>query len=179
MKRLVQEYVFNKTNKTVTFTEVFDLSQLLLITDVTNNIIIYNFADNTLGGTLVGNTLTLTYNTSALSDSDKLQIFIDEPNTDFEQLTSLVQDGLIEVVRQLQSIRNDGGMADVAGRVRVALETSATVPISITANQDLRTVATVSTVTNLAQEGGFALQHQVMSLSNQGWGNLRNKIIIS
>lgn len=176
MKDLIQDYVFNKTNKTITFLEAFDLSQLLLITDVTQNIIIYNFADNTLGGTIVGNVLTLTYNTSSLSDTDKLQIFVDRPNTDFEQLTSLVQDGLVEIVRQLQSIRNDGGMADVTGRVRVALETSATVPISITANQDLRTVATV---TNQAQSGGFALQHQFMSLSNQACQNLRNKISVS
>ena len=39
-----------------------DLNQLLLITNVTKNIIIYNFADSTLGGTINNNVLSLTYN---------------------------------------------------------------------------------------------------------------------
>lgn len=165
--------MFNKTNKTVTFLEMFDLEQILLITDVTTNTMIYNFADSNLGGTLVGNVLTLNYNTSALNDSDKLQIFVDEPNTDFVQLNGILKDGLIEIVRQLQSIRNDGGMADQAGRVRVAIETGS---VGIATNQDIRTV---TTVTNLSQQGGFSLQHQFMELSNLGWSNLRKQISIS
>jgi hypothetical protein len=61
------------------------LNSLLLITNVTRNLIIYNFADPSLGATRSYNTttdlttFTLTYDTSAaMASSDILQIYIDE-----------------------------------------------------------------------------------------------------
>ena len=75
-----------------------DLSQLLLITNVKSNIIIYNFSDPTFSGTTVSfsrsnstdfpttlqnsdgyTTISLPTNTSSMSSSDILQIFIDQP----------------------------------------------------------------------------------------------------
>ena len=46
----VGNYTFDKTNKTITFlsTGTLSLEQILLITNVTDNIIIYNFADVTI-----------------------------------------------------------------------------------------------------------------------------------
>ena len=80
MKTLVTNYTFSAAAKQVTLTDYpsIRLDQILLITNVTDNIIIYNFADPTAGGTLAGNVLTLGYNTAAMSDSDRLQIFIDD-----------------------------------------------------------------------------------------------------
>jgi len=80
VKTLVTNYTFSATAKQITFVDYLSLKldQILLITNVTNNIIIYNFADPTAGGTLVGNVLTLLYNTTTMSDSDRLQIFIDD-----------------------------------------------------------------------------------------------------
>lgn len=176
MKQLVKDYSFNASAKQVTLNNIgvtLELEDILLITNTTDNIVIYQFNDPLLGGTISGNVLTLTFSTVSMSNTDSLQIFIDMPNTDFSALTQLVEDGLIEVVRQLQSIRNDGGMADPAGRVRVAVETGT---VSLPTTQDLRTLATV---TNLAQEGGFALQQKVMSLTNQSAQNLRNRIVTS
>ena len=80
MKTLVTNYTFSASAKQITLTNYpsLRLDQILLITNVTDNIIIYNFADPTAGGTLAGNVLTLLYNTTSMSDSDRLQIFIDD-----------------------------------------------------------------------------------------------------
>lgn len=80
MKRLVTDYVFDASEKTVeflTYSPVL-LEGVLLITNVTDNIIIYNFADPLLGGTVATSTLTLTYNTTTMSDTDNLQIWYDD-----------------------------------------------------------------------------------------------------
>lgn len=79
MKILVKNYTFNKTAKTVTFTDYnpIVIERVLVITNVTSNVIIYNFADPTLGGTAATNVLTLSYDTSAMANTDKLQIFYD------------------------------------------------------------------------------------------------------
>lgn len=77
MKTLISDYEFNSSAKNVIFFSQYDLSQILLITNVTHNIIIYNFADPTSGGSMWVNTLTLTYDTSAMSSTDVLQIWVD------------------------------------------------------------------------------------------------------
>lgn len=80
MKIKVVNYTFDKTAKTVTFTDYasLNLDQVLLITNTTDNIIIYNFSVPALGGTISTNVLTLNYNTSAMDNTDKLQIFIED-----------------------------------------------------------------------------------------------------
>ena len=85
MKIQVKNYVFNKTAKTITFTDYasIDLDGILLVTNVTSNIIIYNFANPLLGGTVATNVLTLTFNTSSMADTDKVQIFYDDPAISF------------------------------------------------------------------------------------------------
>jgi hypothetical protein len=80
MKRLVTNYIFDASAQQVIFPGYSSISRdgLLLITNVTDNIIIYNFASSTLGGTVSGNTLSLTYNTTSMDDSDDIQIFYDD-----------------------------------------------------------------------------------------------------
>jgi len=84
MKILTTNYVFNAVAKTITFSDYASilLERVLLITNVTDNIIIYNFADATKGGTVATNVLTLTYNTTAMSDTDDLQIFYDDADAE-------------------------------------------------------------------------------------------------
>lgn len=103
-------YSFNKTAKTITFTGfVANLERVLLITDVTNNTVIYQFNDATLGGTLSNNVLTLTYNTNTASfaNTDKLQIFYwsEEP-----QQTALL-DLAMSIKRDLQMMRREPNMS--------------------------------------------------------------------
>lgn len=172
MKTLIDSYTFSPSTKQITLNEPtqIKIEQILLITNITDNTIIYNFADNSLGGSIIDNTLTLNYDVSSMSETDSLQIFIDTPNVDFIQLNNLLADGLSEIVHQLQSIRNDGGMADVSGRVRCNVETGTI---------NVGTATTVSTVSNIASAGGIGLQPSIMSMTNQGWGNIRNKITVT
>lgn len=89
MKILYEDYSFNASAKTITFNTLdsISLEQLLLITNVTTNTIIYNFADSTLGGTVSGNVLTLNFNTTLMNNTDSIQIFLDNLATPASQET--------------------------------------------------------------------------------------------
>lgn len=79
-KKLVVNYSFDASAKQVTLTDYNPvvIERLLLITNVTDNIMIFNFADTTKKGTASTNVITLTYDTTGMDDSDKLQIFYDD-----------------------------------------------------------------------------------------------------
>lgn len=79
MKQIIKNYSFDKTARTVTFTDfsTVGLDRLFLITNVTAGVIVYQFNDPALGGSVVGNVLTLAYDTSAMANTDKLQIVYD------------------------------------------------------------------------------------------------------
>jgi hypothetical protein len=86
-KQIIKAYTFNKTAQTVTFTDFSSnlrRDRILLITDVTNGTIIYQFNNVLLGGTVSSNVLTPTFNTNttAYNNSDALQIFYDSSLTD-------------------------------------------------------------------------------------------------
>jgi hypothetical protein len=87
MKRLITNYSFNHLTQTITFNDYasIDLERILLITNVTRNVIIYNFADSAKSGIVNANVLTLTYSTSGMDDNDKLQIFYDDINPSTEE----------------------------------------------------------------------------------------------
>lgn len=181
MKTLIDDYTFNPSNRTITINEFtsLKLEQLLLITNTTANVIIYNFADKSLSATILGNVITLNYDTTTMSNLDAIQIFIDTPNTDFVGLNELLTDGISEIVHQLQSLRNDGGMADVSGRVRCNVETGSMNIGTATTVTTVTGVTTVGTVTNMSQAGGMALQQSVVGLTNNSWNSKRNNITVS
>ena len=83
-KKLVYNYEFDASAQTITIGGNYSLRKLILITNVTDGVIIYNFADATSGGTVYYDTgtdkttITLEYNTTAMSDSDELQILADD-----------------------------------------------------------------------------------------------------
>ena len=82
-KKLVYNYVFNPSAGTIVIKGNYPLKTLRPITNVTDNEIIYNFADSTKGATFAYDTArnettyTLTYSTASMSSTDQLQIFID------------------------------------------------------------------------------------------------------
>lgn len=85
-------YTFNASAKTVTIPRAIPRERLILITNVTTNQVIYNFSDPnlratsyTVSGTPNANTTTiiLNYNTTSMSNSDKLQFTYDEPGETF------------------------------------------------------------------------------------------------
>lgn len=77
MKKIITSYTFDASAQTVVSSSFTSLERILLITNVTDNIIIYNFADPTKGGSLSGTTLTLDYDTTTMSDTDSLQVFVE------------------------------------------------------------------------------------------------------
>ena len=99
-KKRIRDYVFTPGSAgsgTVKFPGNYTLADLLVITNTTDNVIIYNFADSAFAGTTVsftvGNdstnfptienrtdgytTVTLAANTSGMSSADSLQIYIE------------------------------------------------------------------------------------------------------
>jgi hypothetical protein len=80
MKTLVENYTFNAALKTVTFNQYpsIRLENVLLITNVATNQIIYNFSNALLGGTVLSNVLTLDFNTTSMSSTDALQVWYDD-----------------------------------------------------------------------------------------------------
>ncbi len=139
MKILFENYSFNPTAKTVTLntTDTVTLEQLLIITNVTTNTIIYNFADPLTGGTLSNNVLTLDYNSVGMSSTDKLQIFLD--NT----LTPASEES-IQYLKKIAQLVAPLSTQDSNQRLRVAIDAS-------TATLG---VGTVSNVANIAALGG-------------------------
>lgn len=80
MKKRLTSYTFDASEKTVTHADFSDitLEGIQLIVNVTDQIIIYNFADTSKGGTLSTDTLTLEYDTTTMDDTDKLMILVDD-----------------------------------------------------------------------------------------------------
>jgi hypothetical protein len=129
-------YTFNPGAKTVTFSglpKAITLSNILLITNVTRNTIIYNFADTATGAvSFNNNVLTLTYNTGSHSASDVLQIFLDVES---------YEESLHDLLRRMNKLLESNATVDLYQRQRVVIdaigntrgtptEVGTTVPIS-------------------------------------------------
>ena len=90
-------YSFTPSTRTIVIPRAIPRERLVLITDVTTNQVLFNFSDPNLTATsyvvgpdTTGNystatttTITLNYNTTGLSSTDKLQIVIDEYDEKF------------------------------------------------------------------------------------------------
>lgn len=78
MKYIEKNYTFDASERTITFDSwtAIDLKQILLITNLTAQTVIFDFSRFGLGGTTAGNVLTLTFNTVGQNDTDDLQIFL-------------------------------------------------------------------------------------------------------
>lgn len=151
MKILFENYSFNAASQQITFntTDVIGLEDLLVITNVTDNAIIYNFADPTKGGTISNNVLTLTYNTTGMSNTDKLQIFLD--NT----LTPASEESL-QYLKKIVQLLTPLSVQDSAQRQRVVVEGTTTV--TATSNIPISIAAAPTTVTitgNITGLGGI------------------------
>lgn len=156
MKTLITNYTFTAASKQVSLTDfvTIESERLLLITNVTDNIIIYNFADPSSGGTVSGNTITLSYNTTTMSNSDKLQIYYDTTGsvaTDETlvlmnaQLTAMQEQNVL--MRRLLKVTDSMATVDVNQRQRVVVENTLTMP-SLTVGTFSPTNTTVKPVEN-------------------------------
>lgn len=91
-KLIPTQYIFDAASDTIQIKDNWSLERLLVITDVTINTIIYNFADPTKGASVSYDaatgytTITLDYDVSAAgaASTDKLQIFVEDDSNTFK-----------------------------------------------------------------------------------------------
>jgi len=129
-------YTFDKVNKTITFSGFnCSLDGLLMVTDVTNNTIIYQFNDPAKGGSLVNNTLTLDYNTNVAGflNNDNLQIFYwsEAPQgVTLSEIDSLIARRDLSILRRIENDTIQGK------NVMVRNDSNSVIPTSVsTVNQ--------------------------------------------
>lgn len=134
MKTLVQNYTFDASAKQVTFTDYnpIVLANVLLITNVTDGIIIYNFADPLKTGTAATNVLTLAFDTTGMDDADKLQIFYD----DVAGVTPIVGNVAHDAADSGNPIKT-GGKANAAEPAAVSENDRANMSVDLYGNQKI------------------------------------------
>lgn len=157
MKILVEDYTFNKDNKQIMFTGrdcPGSLEEVLLITNVTTGDMIYNFADKLRGGTLLGNTITLNFNTLTMSNSDRLQIFIESDQH---------QNDVIMMMANL--LKTVSFARDPGDRMRVVVENN---PMLITLMRNSYTAMAGSTETwySTGSMNTVDAREQLMAINN-------------
>jgi hypothetical protein len=144
MKTLIENYAFNAATRQVTFTDYSTISaeRILLITNVTDGIVVYQFNLLAKLGAIAGNVLTLTFDTTAMSNSDKLQIFYDDDQVVQSVSVPELNDAIALLNRILISLvplaNTDSGQ-----RQLVTLD-------SISTNLTLTTVGSITTLPALA-----------------------------
>lgn len=169
MKIQVTNYTFDKTAKTVTFTDytTIRLDSILLITNVTDNVIIYNFANPLLGGTVSSNVLTLTYNTSSMDNADKLQIFYDD--VDVQPANSVNQEtlsSLVETLNELASRLNVLASMANAGAPALRVIPIASVSTAVTGSVTATVASTVVTSIGPGATVSNAMNNTLATLAN-------------
>ena len=112
-KLYVGTYRFDASEKNVYIKGNINVERFLIITNVTDNIIIYNFANSSLGYTASSynpstdeTLLALVYDTTSMSDSDALQVFIDN---DYQEITPA--EDLLDPVGKLR-VSNPANLID-------------------------------------------------------------------
>ena len=133
MKIRISNYTFNASTNQITFGDYTQISLdgILLVINVTSNIIIYNFANPATGGTVSGNVLTLDYNTSSMSSSDKLLIYYDDSNIPATNATIQLLQNQNDLLRRAVKLLESGGTVDSGSRQRVVVEAIPTVTTTL------------------------------------------------
>lgn len=187
-KRLATGYTFDASAQTILHADFSDitLEGILLITNVTDNVIIYNFADPLKGGTLSTDTLTLTFNTTTMDDSDKLMILVEDgiTLTKLEDSASASGDAGIPMlaVRQLVDTTTtdaDGDYTllklDEEGRLKTSSKTASFAACSgvltTTAASASSTVGDVATAAGYLSVNVSRASNVVLHVKNTGGTN--------
>ena len=166
-------YTFNPGAKTITFSglsQSITLRNILLITNVTENTIIYNFADSNTGAvSFNNNVLTLDYNTSSMSASDVLQVFLDVES---------YEDSLHTLLRRMNKLLESNAVVDLQQRQRLTIDAirnsaTATVDLAGTLPVTVSSGTVTAVVSNqLSGQNAPASAANPYSYSSQTIGNI-------
>lgn len=193
MKKLLGQdasgtYVFNPSAKTITFSglsQQITLANILLITNVTANTIIYNFADSSNGATsFANNILTLDHNTTSMNSTDVLQIYLDLAG----------EESLHDLLRRMNKLLESNAVVDNRLRQRVTIdaignstagssptEVTTTIPVSGTVTASVSGATTLSISANdlqyvqssqvspYATKSNTTLLHVVSGIVDERW----------
>jgi hypothetical protein len=164
MKKLITNYTFNAAAQTITFVDQtsIDLESVLLITNVTSNVIVYNFANPAQGGSVAGNVLSLDYNTTSMSNSDALQIYYDDG---VESASEITAEAIVDAVLTLKRIAKNMEslqVVDANQRQRVNVEAG--------------TIGIVGSVSNIALFGSVDPKWQMVDWARAAADTLRTKL---
>jgi len=141
-------YTFDAAAKTVTFSGLDNLKvwQILIIVNLTRETIMYNPYVSGYGFTsFASNVLTLELDTTGYSNTDVLQIFYD--NSDSQQAN--ISDLAMEIKDLIKVIANPAFVDAVGG-----LKITSGVLTTLTTVSTVTTVTTVAAVTTLNQSSG-------------------------
>jgi hypothetical protein len=158
----IEGYTFNPTLKQIKFPDNVELRKesLIIITNVTSNVIIYQFTEPTLGGTINGQTLTLTYNTAAMAATDSLQIIYKETGRGNQDV----------VIHQLlDMIAAPDYVIPLSNGVRYMRS-------FIDSNSVIGTVTAVTTLANQTSIGGLPAQEMILDVWRNEERGLRDRI---
>jgi hypothetical protein len=129
-----RDYTFNAAARTITFAGDVTIEQLGVVTNLVYGVQIYNAMDPTKVGTLTGNVLSLTYDTSSMSNTNALQVFYGNSS----QMLSVEIDDMFAVLRNIFNELVSPAHVDMAlNRLRA------------TALIESGTITTVTTVTTV------------------------------
>jgi hypothetical protein len=158
MKTLITNYTYDPGFPKITFNDfyhpvinpsgpVLEIERMLVITNLTNGQMIYNFASAAKGGTVTNNDLILEYTDFPFASTDKLQIWYDNELT---PASDQVAEALFEVARKLDFLNAVRG---VSADLRVS-------PLS-TPN-----MSALTTLSNLAGLSGWGTGSLVKDFDN-------------
>ena len=136
MKKRITTYTFDASAGTIAFGFIPELEGFLLITNVVDNVIIYNFADTTLGGSVTDSTLSLDYDTASMSDTDELMIMYDDGETtqvvDLGATDNEVLDAIETATEAIQAGQLADGHNVTVDNASLTVDTGLTQPLTDT-----------------------------------------------
>ena len=152
----IDNYLFDKTARTITFLDYdsVKLSRIVTIVNSENQVMFFNFVGAGKGGNITGNVLTLDYDTSSMNDTDQLQIIYDDKDAS-------ILSQLLESVKVLFRV-----MASPPWWDRSANQLRAQVTGSLT------TAGTVSTVSSVTTFGTYPAQQLIIDQNRCAWAVL-------
>ena len=203
---ILESYTFTASTRTIVVTgKTIRREQLLLITNTSNGTVIYNFSDPALGASsyttnvstttgLETTTIVLTYNTAAMSDSDKISILVEESyteiipsevmrdpvdkfrisapqsliDTDFEYGQQPTKWESITLLNNRPSSFYDATLPAIISNVTAAANTVSVTLQAYTASSGIQTAGIVSTITGIGSTVGLYPGAQIIKQSGTG-----------
>jgi hypothetical protein len=155
-----KDYVFDASAQTITFTDPVSLEQLGIITNIVDGVQIYNPMDPTKTGTLSGLILTLAYNTTAMSDTDQLQVF-------YGNSSAILSVELTEFCLMLGSI-----LQEIASPAVVDMTLNRMRATTLVESGTITTVTTVTTVGNQTLIDSYQGRLSVLGIDEIAYADL-------